>query len=131
MDELNEGAAGLTEAEQAAGSDDRDGTAGPPEELVEQSARLEDAAREAQAGQAAADPGSTVLLIMTAPAPRRICPPLVGGDYLFQPGEPVEVSATDAELLVGHEALGTRGVTFALAPEGTAVPRRKPRRRRS
>lgn len=86
----------------------------------------EDAVDEAAAGDHTETPaagGSTVLLVMTGPASRRISPPMTAGDYLFRPGEPAVVLAEDVGILVGHEGLAARGVTFAVAPDGTLAPK--------
>ncbi|MCE7937107.1 MAG: hypothetical protein DYG90_00605, partial [Chloroflexi bacterium CFX6] len=43
--------------------------------------------------------GAPVLLVMSAQTARRISPPLTTGDYMFRPGEAVEVDAADAAVL--------------------------------
>lgn len=73
--------------------------------------------------------GGPVLLVMSALTARRISPPLTAGDYMFHPGEAVEVGAADAAVLMAHEGLAARGVTFAPAPDGTPAPKRRKRGR--
>lgn len=87
----------------------------------------ETAVVEPAAAPAASD--APVLLVMSAQTARRISPPLTVGDYMFRPGEAVEVGAADATVLMAHEGLAARGVTFAPAPAGTSAPKRRKRGR--
>lgn len=113
IDALVEAVNAVTVADPPVGSD--------PEKLPE-------APPEAPAPPAAPSVG-TMLVVMSAPALRRISPPLTTGDYLFRPGEAVRVASADAAVLIGHEGLLARGVTFNEAPAGTAAPSRRKQKR--
>jgi len=120
-DEFNvapEGAAYVDEGAPVAGDADMPPT-DAPDDTSDAPAASDEPLASAESGMP--PPDGTVVLVMSGQAPRRISPPITAGDYVFYPGEATEVLAVDAPILIGHEALAARGVTFAEADLGTAA----------